>query len=786
MKRSTIPMSLFRALALVLLTALLLGMLSSALAGDVPRALDGIVLSNFRILNSDGTGPPPPTLHLGNRVQLHLDWSATPMYDYQLHEGDYFEFQLPKLMWATEFAGNINFKLMDETGRVPVANGRITRRLAGGGTVRITFTDFVEGKADVKGNLYILAEFVNRAENIGPAQTYEITYGSTYGSTVLVNDPPIAVGARPVQVVTEEAFRKWSFVSRRDSVVIENEAGWNIRINAHKKLMRAVTITDKLVQRPDYEVPLALDANSFTLQRVLLLHAADGSIERTLHLENPVSIDPADPRLTINDTGDGFTFTLGDTQTAGEAFPGKYPEYADHYMTYLLRYKSSYEPGKPAANYAKGSYNGLPEEIFRTSYVAQEAGGGGTGDFAGLTVQKRWVGGEAADYAKVAFRLLQDDKPFTPPEGSLSVTQLSERIFNYRWSKLPVTNPGTGEKYRYAAAEAGAEDGFVEISGRLYAVTQEGNVITNAFVEPAQLSIQLSKELTGAALTAGAFRFQLFGDDLSTPLDTQTNALDGSVRFDVQFDKAGDYTLHVKEVDAGAEGMAYDDSLYKLRYRVAMGEGNRLAAELLALEKDGKAIDKAFPLAFVNSFATPTPVPRPTPASTPTPRPTVAPPPDPGYAAIRVPLTARKVLRNGSLQAGSYAFQLLDGAGKVLATVSNHADGLIVFPDRSFSRVVSNYRYTIREVPGSDDRITYDDTVYTVKVSTRAVAGRLEATVEIEKDGTPYAGEMTFVNQRKAPPTGDHQFRSMMLLLGASLALLGSAVMLRVRRQRSQ
>ena len=151
-----------------------------------------------------------------------------------------------------------------------------------------------------------------------------------------------------------------------------------------------------------------------------------------------------------------------------------------------------------------------------------------------------------------------------------------------------------------------------------------------------------------------------------------------------------------------------------------------------------------------------------------------------------MPLSARKTLQNGSLKAGVYVFQLKDSAGKVLATVSNDADGRIAFPDRSFSRVVTNYRYTIHEVAGEDSRIVYDQTVYTVKVSTKAVGGELQATVDIERNGTPYAGEMTFTNTQKAPPTGDQQYHLMLMLVVSSLALASVAILMRVRRQRSE
>ncbi|NLX82329.1 MAG: Cna B-type domain-containing protein [Clostridiales bacterium] len=75
-------------------------------------------------------------------------------------------------------------------------------------------------------------------------------------------------------------------------------------------------------------------------------------------------------------------------------------------------------------------------------------------------------------------------------------------------------------------------------------------------------------------------------------------------------------------------------------------------------------------------------------------------PVDPSYPTLRVPLSARKTLINGSLKAGEFTFLLKDCAGRVIAEASNDAQGVVTFPDRTFSRVVKNYKYTIEEKPG--------------------------------------------------------------------------------------
>lgn len=149
--------------------------------------------------------------------------------------------------------------------------------------------------------------------------------------------------------------------------------------------------------------------------------------------------------------------------------------------------------------------------------------------------------------------------------------------------------------------------------------------------------------------------------------------------------------------------------------------------------------------------------------------------------AISILLKANKVLKNGVLKAGEFTFQLRDKQGKVIAETTNAADGTVTFPDRTFSKEVTDWTYTIHEVKGNDPKISYDKTVYTVKISTQMVKGKLEAKVNIEKDGTPYDGSITFTNCYDMPPTGDNAYQALAILLASSL-LLGGAYLLCSKR----
>ena len=83
-------------------------------------------------------------------------------------------------------------------------------------------------------------------------------------------------------------------------------------------------------------------------------------------------------------------------------------------------------------------------------------------------------------------------------------------------------------------------------------------------------------------------------------------------------------------------------------------------------------------------------------------------------------IKAQKVLEGGTFKAGQFSFELKDDKGRVLKTVTNGADGSISFSVEC--NKAGTYTYTISEVVPKDavngikDHITYDGTVYNVKV----------------------------------------------------------------------
>ena len=149
--------------------------------------------------------------------------------------------------------------------------------------------------------------------------------------------------------------------------------------------------------------------------------------------------------------------------------------------------------------------------------------------------------------------------------------------------------------------------------------------------ESVTLPITARKELSGRALQAGEFTFQL-KDAQGTVLQTAQNEADGSIHFDLQYDdkkndtalESDSYTYTISEVAGSDDTIAYDATMYTFTVKVTDNGDGKLVAEL----------DQPQDMVFRNSY---TPKPTPTPTVTPTPAPSAAPTPAPTTAPAAAP-----------------------------------------------------------------------------------------------------------------------------------------------------
>ena len=197
--------------------------------------------------------------------------------------------------------------------------------------------------------------------------------------------------------------------------------------------------------------------------------------------------------------------------------------------------------------------------------------------------------------------------------------------------------------------------------------------------------LEIVKNLTGHAIKAGQFDFKMEGQDQasidklggSKEYTTGDAELDGNVATDVVpvftglvFEKADagkTYTYKVSEIDDGAKGYTYDDTVYDLRFAVSDGGDGALTVDVyvngeLAATHTGEAASRAasepVQLAFDNAYEADSA--------------TVG---GEGEAQI----VASKELIGRPMADGEFSFVVTDKNGAEVARGTNAADGTVAF-----------------------------------------------------------------------------------------------------------
>lgn len=289
-------------------------------------------------------------------------------------------------------------------------------------------------------------------------------------------------------------------------------------------------------------------------------------------------------------------------------------------------------------------------------------------------------------------------------------------------------------------------------------------------------AITITKNLGGRALNEGEFTFEMTGlaGTISEGMAvTGTNDAAGNVALGgLEFSRPGTYEFRISEVipETPAGGVTYDGMTYQATAEVTDNHDGTLAvAWTVKAAADGEALEQ---VTFTNTYKA---------------------------APAGVQFGALKRLDGDArdLKAGEFTFQVKDESGKVVATAKNKADGSVRFDSITFDKA-GTYTYTISEVKGSDETITYDETVYTAIVNvTDDLNGQLYASVTA---GDGSALKMTFTNKYTKPAvpvepdegptavrTGDTApILPIILVMAATLAAIIAAAAVILRRNRRQ
>jgi pilin isopeptide linkage protein len=214
----------------------------------------------------------------------------------------------------------------------------------------------------------------------------------------------------------------------------------------------------------------------------------------------------------------------------------------------------------------------------------------------------------------------------------------------------------------------------------------------------------------------------------------------------ITYHKAGTYCYTLAEVP-NDDGTQYDDAIYRITVvvgddgaptvtRELVSGGEQTTVDSIEFYNNGNLVLSARSMAY-SAMGT-------------------------QAAAATVSPQVSKVLEGGTLTAGEFSFELRDSDGRLISEGTNDAQGNVTFEgagekagiDQGLLKFYEEgtYTYTIDEVAGADQMVTYDDATITmvVKVTTDE-DGALVATTTYQRSGEDkVTGEGIFSNKVKS------------------------------------
>ena len=303
--------------------------------------------------------------------------------------------------------------------------------------------------------------------------------------------------------------------------------------------------------------------------------------------------------------------------------------------------------------------------------------------------------GKALEADKYEFELKEGDKVVATAKNAADGTVTFEAIeyaaagdHTYTITEKAGSEAGvTYDTTKHEVKVNVTDDGAGQL---VAAVTGNNPTFTNTYkAASTTVNITAKKVLEGKALEAGKYEFELKEGD--KVIGTATNAADGTVAFEgIEYKEAGSHTYTISEKAGSEAGVTYDKSTHNVTVNVT----DNGAGQLVATVTDNNPT-------FTNTYVA---------------------------SSTQVTFTAKKVLEGKELVEGQFEFELREG-DKLIETVKNAADGTVTFKAIDFA-TAGKHTYTITEVKGMEEGVTYDTTKreVTVEVVDNG-AGQLVTTV---------------------------------------------------------
>ena len=288
-------------------------------------------------------------------------------------------------------------------------------------------------------------------------------------------------------------------------------------------------------------------------------------------------------------------------------------------------------------------------------------------------------------------------------------------------------------------------------------------VFTNAYDADGTLKLNAEKTFKNGTLHGGEFTFELMDKD-GKVLQSKKNDAAGNVSFDMITYKLADaanapFTYTVREVPGSRTDVKYDATVYTVTVSLEDNGDGTL--------KVTKKIDNGGSLKFVNEQLN---------------------------VETSVTIEGVKVLEGKTLKNDQFKFVLADADGKWVDTATNDADGNFTFKPITYKLSDLNgekakvFTYGVSEVKGSESGITYDEKVYTVKVTvTDNGDGTMTAKADLAKKDIKFVNKAAEKKTKKKDNTKTGDEAPLGVLFGGlGFGAAGLAVLLEDRKRRNK
>lgn len=446
------------------LTALIGWSKTNVIAEDGPKQVDATI-TNFRFMNLSRT--IVGDIYYTDNFYFDLDWAANTT-GATLKEGDYFTIDLPDTVMFSSDSSPIDFDIYDADGTgAVIAKAHITAG-TNGATAKVVFTNWVENRYNVKGNIQLSARFDLTRVPVNQSTSFTVSVNAGKSNTTSSSG---SVNVAGPQVLTDEELNKFAWYDTENPHL----ANWEIRINHKKATLPNVTIHDTIVGSTE-----KILKDTIRLSKVQM----DQYGNDIAGTSTPVDLTG---KLTMSDNDQTFTINVGNIN--GEQ--------------YRLTYQSTYTEGTNLNN--KLTLASVDETYtFDARFSRASSGGSGSGSLA-----------NKIKLTKVD----EDDNTITLANAVFTVTQPDGTTFDLTTGADGTVTSEALVQGTYKVKEKTAPSGY-ELNDTEYTleVTSAGGALQTITDKPIKTDISVTKTWVGPK--AGPVTVHLFanGTDTGTTL----------------------------------------------------------------------------------------------------------------------------------------------------------------------------------------------------------------------------------------------------------------------------